>query len=178
MSPPQNTLVELSPEDVEQWLAEGDTVLLDVREEFEHAAERINAAISTPLSKLDPESIRTQHLNSRVIFHCRSGKRSADAAARCQLNGESVFHLAGGIENWKASGREVLRSESAPKLPVMQQVQIAAGLLVLTGVILGAAVSPWFLVISGFVGTGLLFAGTTGWCGMAMLLASMPWNRR
>ncbi len=177
MSPPKNTLVDLTPELVEQWLAEGDTVLLDVREDFEHAAERIDSAISMPLSKLDAQSIRSQHHEKRIIFHCRSGKRSADAAIRYQLNGESVFHLAGGIEGWKASGREVLRSASAPKLPIMRQVQIAAGLLVLLGVILGAAVSPWFLVISGFVGSGLVFAGTTGWCGMAMFLASMPWNR-
>ena len=60
----------------------------------------------------------------------------------------------------------------------MRQVQIVAGSLVLTGVVLGALVSPGFYALSGFVGAGLLFAGASGFCGMARLLAFMPWNRR
>jgi hypothetical protein len=60
----------------------------------------------------------------------------------------------------------------------MRQVQIGAGTLVLLGVVLGFAVSPIAYGLSAFVGAGLLVAGTTGWCGMAKLLAVMPWNRR
>ena len=60
----------------------------------------------------------------------------------------------------------------------MRQVQIAAGSLVLLGVLLGAFVAPAFYALSGFVGAGLLFAGASGFCGMARLLAAMPWNRR
>lgn len=45
--------------------------------------------------------------------------------------------------------------------------QMTAGGLVLAGVLLGAFVSPWFLTLSAFVGTGLMFAGASGWCGMA-----------
>jgi hypothetical protein len=48
---------------------------------------------------------------------------------------------------------------------------------VLTGVVLGLFVSPGFFGLSAFVGAGLTFAGATGWCGMAKLLAVMPWNR-
>ena len=59
----------------------------------------------------------------------------------------------------------------------MRQVQIVAGGLVLLGVALGALVSPWFYGLSGFVGLGLMFAGLTGFCSMAKLLAVMPWNR-
>jgi Protein of unknown function (DUF2892) len=39
-------------------------------------------------------------------------------------------------------------------------------------------VAPDFYALSGFVGAGLLFAGVSGFCGMARLLAVMPWNRR
>jgi Protein of unknown function (DUF2892) len=51
-------------------------------------------------------------------------------------------------------------------------------------------VSAFFLVLTGcaeespklggttFVGAGLVFAGVSDWCGMARLLALMPWNRR
>ncbi|WP_259461660.1 DUF2892 domain-containing protein, partial [Enterobacter sp. R1(2018)] len=56
-------------------------------------------------------------------------------------------------------------------------VQIAAGTLVLVGVLLGYTLHPDFFLLSGFVGAGLLFAGVSGFCGMARLLAVMPWNR-
>ncbi|MCA9299540.1 MAG: DUF2892 domain-containing protein, partial [Phycisphaerales bacterium] len=105
------------------------------------------------------------------------GRRSADAARKYRSNGEDVYHLAGGIEAWKASGRPTARSDAAPRLDVMRQVQITAGSLVLIGVVLGVTVSNWFLILSGFVGSGLVFAGLSGWCGMAKLLGRMPWNR-
>jgi hypothetical protein len=56
-------------------------------------------------------------------------------------------------------------------------VQIAAGGLVLLGVVLGAIFAPGFYALSGFVGAGLLFAGLTGTCGLARLLSFAPWNR-
>jgi hypothetical protein len=59
----------------------------------------------------------------------------------------------------------------------MRQVQIATGSLVVAGTALAVAVSPWFILLAGFVGAGLVFAGTTGFCGMARLLARMPWNK-
>jgi len=43
--------------------------------------------------------------------------------------------------------------------------------------VLGVTLSPWALVLSGFVGCGLMFAGISGWCGMAKLLGAMPWNK-
>jgi len=49
---------------------------------------------------------------------------------------------------------------------------------VFTGTVLGALVSPWFLLLSGFVGAGLMFAGITNTCALAMLLAKLPYNQR
>ena len=63
-------------------------------------------------------------------------------------------------------------------IELMRQVQIAAGTLVLCGLLLGLTVAPGFLGLTAFVGAGLVFAGISGWCGMARLLAAMPWNRR
>lgn len=71
----------------------------------------------------------------------------------------------------------IVEDKSQP-LPLMRQVQIAAGALILLGVVLGYAVNSGFFLLSGFVGAGLTFAGLTGFCGMARLLAVMPWNRR
>ena len=58
-----------------------------------------------------------------------------------------------------------------------RQVRVAAGLLVLTGVLLGLLIDRAFFGISAFVGAGLIFAGITDWCGMGLLLARAPWNR-
>jgi hypothetical protein len=58
-----------------------------------------------------------------------------------------------------------------------RQVRIAAGFLVFSGVILSQVVNPAFIWLSGFVGAGLIFAGTTDWCGMGMLISRMPWNQ-
>lgn len=171
------TLTDVSPDLLSQWLADGDTVLIDVREDYEHGEEHIGDAVLAPLSKFDADALRVSHAGKRVVFHCGSGKRSADAAGRFRANGETVFHLAGGIANWKAAGKPTVRPATGPKIPLMRQVQITAGFLVALGVALGAFVSPWFLVIAGFVGCGLMFAGLSGWCGMAKLLAVMPWNK-
>ncbi len=70
-----------------------------------------------------------------------------------------------------------MHNRSAP-LELMRQVQIAAGSLVMAGVILGFAVAPAFFGLSAAIGAGMAFAGISGWCGMARLLAAMPWNRR
>jgi len=168
---------DVSPELLGSWMADGGTLLVDVREDYEHAEERIDGAILRPLSSFDADAIRREAGSRRVIFHCRSGKRSLDAAERYRRSDEATFHLAGGIEGWKSAGKAVIRPAKAG-LPVMRQVQITAGALVAAGVALGVTVSPWFLAVSGFVGCGLMFAGISGWCGMAKLLAVMPWNRR
>lgn len=175
-APGSTGVTEAAPSVVASWLRSGDTVLVDVREDVEHAEERIEGAVHAPLSRFDAEALRAAHAGKRVVFHCRSGKRSADAAGRYRRGNEAVLHLAGGIEGWKAAGLAVVRAARG-HLPIMRQVQIVAGVLVLAGVGLGVAVSPWFLGVSAFVGAGLTFAGATGWCGMAALLGRMPWNR-
>jgi hypothetical protein len=60
----------------------------------------------------------------------------------------------------------------------MRQVQVVAGSLTLLGTFLGVTTSPWFLLLSGAVGAGQVFSGLSGTCGMGLLLAKLPWNRR
>ncbi len=169
-------VTDVAPELLRSWLKQGDTVLIDVREDVEHAEERIEGAHLHPLSRFDPEAIRAEHIDRRIIFHCRSGKRSTDAANRFRLSAEPVFHLTGGIEAWKSAGLPTLKPQSS-RIPIMRQVQIVAGFLVTLGVALGLLVDQWFLAIAAFVGCGLMFAGLSGWCGMASILTKMPWNR-
>lgn len=176
-NPTTGKVTDIAPDLAAQWIAGGDTVLVDVREDFEHAEERIDGALLAPLSKFDPDALRTRCSGSRIVFHCRSGKRAQEAANRYAREGDRVFNLDGGIEAWKAAGQPVVRPAKSSRIPVMRQVQIVAGSLTAIGTALGVAVSPWFLIIPAFVGCGLTMAGITGWCGMAMVLGRMPWNR-
>jgi rhodanese-related sulfurtransferase len=159
-------------------LDRGDAVLIDVREPDEHARERIEGARLAPLSRFDPASLVGEVERGKIaVFHCNSGNRTAQAADRLLGAGfAEAYQLEGGIQGWKSSGLPVIVDRKAP-LPIMRQVQIAAGSLVLLGIVLALLVSPWFMALSAFVGAGLIVAGITGFCGMANLLLHMPWNR-
>lgn len=167
----------IDAETLEQWLWDGSAVLIDVREAFEFAEERIPGATHVPLSSLDAAALPGRFPGKRLVFQCKAGSRSAQALKAADVAGVPAFQLAGGIDAWKAAGRATVAPQGGPRLPIMRQVQLIAGSLVLVGTVLGVLISPWALVIPAFVGTGLAFAGASGWCGLAMLLAVMPWNR-
>lgn len=170
------SLIPLSPADVAVRLETGDAVLIDIREPDEFARRHVAGALSRPLSGFEAAHLRLAPERD-VIFTCRTGNRTSANCARLQASvGGDAYVLDGGIDGWAAAGLPVVENRDAP-LELMRQVQIAAGLLVLAGVGLGLMVSPVFLALAAFVGAGLTFAGATGWCGMATLLALMPWNR-
>jgi rhodanese-related sulfurtransferase len=171
-----SNLPSADPGTVHAWLKKGKAVLIDVREPDEHARERIAGARLAPLSRFDPQTLAGVR-DKIAVFHCNSGNRTAQAAARLLgADFAETYQLEGGLQGWKRAGLPVIRDRRAP-LPIMRQVQIAAGALVLLGVLLAVLVSPWFMALSAFVGAGLVVAGITGFCGMANLLARMPWNR-
>lgn len=176
-APEASRITNVAPATLAEWLDRKEAVLVDVREDFEYAEEHIKGAVQAPLSKLDPAALHAKLGDAKVVFQCRSGKRSITAALAYGTDGRPLFHLAGGIEAWKQAGRSVVKPSTGPRIPVMRQVQITAGSLVTLGVALGAFVHPAFLALAAFVGLGLVFAGASGWCGMAMLLGRMPWNR-
>ncbi len=176
----QPTHLRRSISPVELWsaLAADRAVLVDVREPVEFAGERITGALSMPLSRFDTQALPRPSVDRPVVFYCQSGNRSNQAAARLMAAGWGpVIDLEGGLNHWKAAGYSVQVDRRAP-ISLMRQVQIVAGSLVLIGTLLGAFVSPWFLVLSGLVGAGLTFAGITNTCGLALLLAQLPYNRR
>lgn len=171
-------LKTIAPEGAARLLREGGATLVDVREPDEHARERIPGALNLPLSRLG-EAELAPHGGSPVLFHCRSGARTQDNAARLAAKAGpacEAYAVEGGLEAWKRAGLPVAEDRRQP-LELMRQVQIAAGSLVLLGALLGATVSPWFHGLSAFVGAGLVFAGATGTCGLARVLRLMPWNR-
>jgi len=157
-------------------LRAGDALLVDIREGDERARLHVPGSAHLPLSRLDDTALAARP-GQAVIFHCASGARTAQNAARLGARVADGFIVEGGIDALRRAGVAVTDNRRAP-LPLMRQVQIAAGGLVLAGVALGALVAPGFYGVPAFVGAGLVFAGTTGFCGMANVLALMPWNRR
>lgn len=170
------SLHKLSPQAVRERLDSGRAVLVDIREPDEYARSHIKGAQSQPLSQWEKAHL-TIDPDADVIFTCRSGMRTAGACDRlaARVTGEA-FVLDGGLNAWEKAGLPVETNADAP-LEIMRQVQIAAGSLVLIGVLLGFLVAPAWFGLSAFVGAGLTFAGVTGFCGMARLLMLMPWNR-
>ncbi|MCW4455751.1 rhodanese family protein [Flavobacterium sp. MXW15] len=158
-------------------LLEQGALLVDVRDHDEHAREHIEGACCRPLATIAGQPLPAAP-GQAVVFHCASGMRTTgNAALLAGCAGGPAYTMAGGIDGWKRAGLPVVRDARAP-LPLMRQVQLGAGTLALAGTVLGATVSPWFHLVSGFVGAGLMLAGATGFCGMARVLALMPWNRR
>ena len=168
--------IHLNPRDVADLLATGQAVLFDVRDPDEFARRHVKGARLRPLAGLDAAPLDVPP-GVKAIFTCRSGMRTAAHCERlAALSGGEALVLAGGVDGWAAAGLPVVENRKAP-LELMRQVQIAAGVLVLTGVGLGLLLHPAFFGLAAFVGAGLTFAGATGFCGMARLLAAMPWNR-
>jgi rhodanese-related sulfurtransferase len=170
----------ITPKQLDELYRSGKKItLIDVRTPTEYREAHVAFAINIPLDKLDVSKVRA-HSNGAdgdpVYLICRSGSRSRQGCEKLlQAGMKSVVTVEGGTQAWIDAGLPVIRGKKAISLE--RQVRIAAGSLVLLGTVLGWLVHPAFLALSAFVGAGLIFAGVTDTCGMAMLLAKMPWNQ-
>jgi len=168
----------IQPAELQNILAsQTDAAVLDVRTSLEFDEVHVPQARNLPLDELDADSLSLAK-DRPVYLLCRGGQRAIRAAEKLSRAGyrEPVV-IAGGTIAWIEAGLPVTRGE-AKAISLERQVRIAAGSLVLIGVVLGWFISRWLFLFSGFVGAGLVFAGVTDYCGMGMLLARMPWNRR
>ena len=155
--------------------------LLDVRTPVEYAEAHVPQARNVPLDKLSPKALFDAGQLSKgqpVYLLCRSGGRATKAAEQFAREGfDQGIIVEGGTQAWIEAGLPVTRG-AAKVISLERQVRIAAGSLVLAGVLLGWFVHGGFFGLSAFVGAGLVFAGVTDWCGMGLLLAKMPWNQK
>ncbi len=158
--------------------ADGALAVIDVRTPVEFAEVHVPQAINEPLDRLQPATLPGIQKDQPVYLLCRSGKRAEAAAGKFAKEGfaEPVV-VEGGTLAWIDAGLPVNRS-AVKVISLERQVRIVAGSLVFAGVLLGHFVNPWFYVLPGFVGAGLVFAGVTDFCGMGLLLAKLPWNSR
>lgn len=168
----------LRPAEVAELVREQINVrLLDVRTPGEYETVHISGAYNVPLDTLGEHAgeIRA-NVADPIVLVCQSGQRARKAEEALKTAGLTNLHvLDGGVNGWVAAGLPVARG--APKLSLERQVRIVAGALAAVGGLLGAFVNPLLGLLAAFVGGGLVFAGLTDTCGMAMVLAKLPYNR-
>ncbi len=171
----------ISPAGLAQRYSAGEPCdLIDVRTPLEYRALHVKFARNVPLDQLQPQAVvtgRNGARNAPLYIICQSGGRSRKACELfLQAGYSNVVSVDGGTTACEQAGLPMIQGKKAISLE--RQVRIAAGSLVLVGAILGYFVHPAFFGLSAFVGAGLVFAGISDTCGMGMLLARMPWNRR
>jgi rhodanese-related sulfurtransferase len=151
--------------------------VIDVRTPVEFAEVHVPSARSVPLDELKPGSLQLEK-NQPVYLLCRSGQRAAKAAEKFAKEGfTQPVVVEGGTLAWIDANLPVTRG-TAKVISLERQVRITAGAMVFAGVLLAHFVNFDFIWLSGFVGAGLVFAGITDFCGMGLLLAKLPWNKR
>ena len=174
------TETSISPRELQRRLAAGQSArLLDVRTAGEHAAVHVPGAKLIPLGELDAAAFCREQGDdpSPVYVLCESGGRARRAIEKLERAGaRGCVLVEGGTQAWIDAGLPVNRGESRV-LPLMRQVQITVGFLSAAGAALALTVNPLYGLIPLVIGCGLLFAGITGFCGLALLLAKMPWNK-
>jgi len=155
--------------------------LLDVRTPAEYAAVHVPQARNEPLTELNPKVLYETGLLTKdqpVYLLCQAGGRAMKALEKFETEG---YHhgvvIEGGTQAWIEAGFPVERG-MVKTISLDRQIRIAAGSLVLIGVLLSLFVNYSFIALSGFVGAGLVFSGITDWCGLGLLLAKAPWNVR
>ena len=155
-----------------------NTLIVDVRSPAEFSAVHAAASVNLPLEQFNAQRLAELKQVSgveHVLLMCASGKRASMACGKLD-DTSGVQVMEGGMTAWEASGLPVVKGRGV--ISIERQVRIVAGLLVATGAALGFWVHPAWIGLSAFVGVGLTFAGITDFCGMGLVLAKMPWNRR
>ncbi len=167
----------IEPQALQAVLASGQPAqLIDVRTPAEFEEIHATPARNVPLDRLDPEQFRLAK-GQKLFLICKSGARGRQACEKLVSCGiEGVTNVTGGTDEWNKEGLPVVRGHKTISLE--RQVRIVAGTLALTGAVLSLTAHPYFAGIPAFVGAGLVFAGLTDTCGMGLILARMPWNRR
>ncbi|HVJ82219.1 MAG TPA: rhodanese-like domain-containing protein [Planctomycetia bacterium] len=168
----------IAPKELAARKSAGEKIeLVDVRTPAEFREIHCEFARNVPLTDLDPARLMSGRTAGETLYLiCHMGSRGKMACEKLQAAGyANVVNVEGGTDAWAQAGLPVRRGKKTMSLE--RQVRIAAGSLVLLGVLFSYFLHPYFIGLSAFVGAGLVFAGITDTCGMGMILARMPWNQ-
>ncbi len=158
--------------------------VVDLRTSAEVASECLANCLHLPVQEITAEKLKAKMqdndlaANTPVYLLCQSGKRANMAVEKlADCNDLSLVILEGGLNAIKAQGTP-LQPDTSHVISLERQVRIAAGALIVLGIVLGFTQNSGFYLLSAFVGAGLVVAGITDKCGMAMILKRMPWNQK
>jgi rhodanese-related sulfurtransferase len=167
----------ISPQDARAMVALDEALLIDVREPGEFATKHIPGATLLPLGKVTASDL--PKTDKKIIIYCLKGGRGNSACNKITSEDESltIFNIEGGITAWEQAGLPVKQGDRTV-LPLDRQVQLTIGSAVLLGSLATHFIDPAFLIIPAFFGAGLTFAGASGFCGLARVMAKMPWNQK
>jgi len=171
------TIKNIDAKTLKNWLDNDQAILIDVREPAEHRSQNISHAKLIPLNQISKEKL-PEIGNKKLVIHCQAGKRSLMACQKL-LNenlGVEIYNLEGGINSWCSSGCDA-SVKSNNFLPLDRQVQLVIGILIIFSTLLGFFIDQNFLILTAIIGAGLIFAGLSGICMLANLIAKMPWNK-
>lgn len=166
---------EISAKEARKLIQE-DSLIVDIRSKQEYMREHIRHAINIPLEDL---ANHTQAYQNKIIFfYCKSGNRTQSNRDFLEKNfSQQNYIIKGGIDAWRNENFSIVQDLKQP-IDIQRQVQITTGLLILIGLLLGYTISTWFFLISTAIGMGLVFAGISGYCGLAKVLMKAPWNTK
>lgn len=183
-------LKEITPAEFNQLRAKDPNVLLiDVRSPGEFRSRHVTGAVNIPLESLSAGAIRAAILTNnpnadtsaaakkRICLICERGNRSKKGCEKLLEEKEitEVHTVLGGTQACAEAGLPLTVGKGS--IAMERQVRIAAGSLVILGVVFSWIFNPSWCLLSVFVGGGLVFSGITDTCGMARVLSFMPWNR-
>lgn len=172
------TIKTVDAKTVKAWLDKNEAIIIDVREPAEYAAKHIPGSTLIPLGVIQKDKLPAAG-NKKIVIHCQLGKRGGMACEKLLLSDAQadLYNLEGGIVAWEKAGYAVKQSGKS-FLSIDRQTQLTIGTGVMLGLLLGYFFHPGFLLLSAFFAGGLIYAGATGTCGLAVLLSKMPWNQR
>ncbi len=144
----------------------------------EYNEKHIPGVRSVPLDEI-PSHLAEFNGKKTIYVHCRSGKRGRSAIEKLESLGitAELVNVEGGLLAWDEAGFGT-QALSKRRIPLMQQVLLTAGLIIVLSHIGAYMFHPALIYVSLFIGLGLTFSGATGWCGMAYVLGKMPWNKK
>ncbi|MER6113693.1 rhodanese-like domain-containing protein [Streptomyces hirsutus] len=158
-----------------------ELTVIDVRTPGEYAGGHLPGALNIPLDRIQHAlpDIRRASERGDVLVVCASGARSGNACRILAENGVTTATLSGGTGAWAAEGHDLHRPKGTSRATwgMERQVRLTAGTVVLLGLLLGLLFHPAFQLLSAGIAAGLVFSAVTNTCGMAAVLAKLPYNR-
>ncbi len=98
-------LTEVDAATARQWAADGDAVIVDVREHQDLAQASVDDAVHVPLSTFDPAQLPSES-GKKIVILCAHGQRSTQFGQYLIDQGilSEAFNLTGGLAAWVQAG--------------------------------------------------------------------------